>query len=379
MIPVAAVARPRQGIRMPATGALPLSAGGIIATAGNGQVTITQGTAPTGTITSRTLYRSTTAGQLGTAVVAFVGAYPFIDTGRANATSYYYTLRVSDGSATADTPQASATPVAAGGSSILLLSHDWESGGWGPITPPTTGNAADYAIVTAPPWFGTGKAAEINFHRDSLEDENLDKNRSFYITQAEDGTPIANFLGTGQSWGSELYVEFDVGFGTPTFSGHDWTAHQGKILYWQFGNPNNEAAAPRQDWVLTTWANAGGNGLYYEVISGGKVEVNDLSEREWVQVGHLPWDTKVRIGLGWKINSGPTTPDAELRFWANGVLLHERVAFYMAKDVTGLYHTTYAIGVGNQFQADTSSGSDSLFQHRRYFDNLAVYNRRPGT
>ncbi|HEV2733837.1 MAG TPA: hypothetical protein VGV85_03325 [Longimicrobiaceae bacterium] len=70
MIPVAAVARPRQGIRVPPTGAPPLSAGTIIATAGNGQVVVTQGAAPQGGTGPHTLqlYRSANQGTLGSPV-----------------------------------------------------------------------------------------------------------------------------------------------------------------------------------------------------------------------------------------------------------------------------------------------------------------------
>lgn len=123
MIPVAAVARPRQAIRATATGALPLSAGTIIATAGNGLVTITQGVAPQGGTGphTRQLYRSTTQGTPGSPVQSAT-ALPHTDFGVANATTYYYTLRVSDGATYDDTAQVG--PVTPQGASVTPLFAD---------------------------------------------------------------------------------------------------------------------------------------------------------------------------------------------------------------------------------------------------------------
>jgi hypothetical protein len=125
VIPVAAVARPRQGIRVPATGALPLSAGTIIATAGDGQVVVTQGIAPQGGTGphTRQLYRSTIPAVLGS-LVATDPAYPYVDAGLANGQTVHYTLWVSDGSDVDDTDQVSATPQGASVNPLFVDSFD---------------------------------------------------------------------------------------------------------------------------------------------------------------------------------------------------------------------------------------------------------------
>src|SRR5690606_1982284 len=91
---------------------LQLSAGTIVASAGDTQVTISQGAAPSGGAGApytSSLYRSTTAGQKGTLIVPSL-TLPHVDTGRTYGTTYFYTREVSDGQSTADTPQVSATP-----------------------------------------------------------------------------------------------------------------------------------------------------------------------------------------------------------------------------------------------------------------------------
>lgn len=376
MIPVAAVARPRQGIRVPAPAPVTpaLSAGTITATAGDGQVTISRVTAPSGAITTRTLYRSTAAGTLGAEVTTFTGTFPFTDSGRQNGTTLYYTLRVSDGSATADTPQtAGVTPAAS--TSTLIMSHDWEDNTWGPIVTPSQGDPADYSIVTAPAWFGTGKVAAIRYHRDSTSEEELDPNRAFYIEKPG----FANFSGTGMTFGGEGYVEFDLGFDVPTYSGFLSTDMQCKIVYPQWGNTNNDGGSPREDWGLTSWGRVDGSGLDFQAITGSMMSPSHRQTTpQGPHIGGLNWQEKHRLAFGWRINSASEVADAEWYFWLDDVLRHSRTGFIMFRDPTTIYHTLYQFAVGDQEQGNTNNKL-SLFDHTRYFDNLKVYNRRPGS
>lgn len=88
-----------------------LDAGTIVATAGDGKVTISEGTPPSGGTGSytRQLYRSTSSGTKGSALSGAT-SLPYEDEDVENDETYYYTLTVSDGETTADTPQVSATP-----------------------------------------------------------------------------------------------------------------------------------------------------------------------------------------------------------------------------------------------------------------------------
>ncbi|MEW5926214.1 MAG: hypothetical protein AB1941_01885 [Gemmatimonadota bacterium] len=149
--------RPRRW-RPPAEPPPPVSldAGTIVATPGDGQVTISQGDAPSGGSGpyTRTLYRSTAAGQLGTAVLTFVGTYPFEDTGRTHGTTYYYTLRISDGSAVDDSPQESATPEAPAGSYLPpdLASDDFDNQALGAGLSNPWGGGIDYIFRDGKWW-----------------------------------------------------------------------------------------------------------------------------------------------------------------------------------------------------------------------------------
>lgn len=92
----------------------PLDAGTITATAGDGTVQIAEGTPPSGGSGSytRDLYRSTSSGQKGSLLASDI-SLPYDDDTAENDTTYYYTLEVSAGEDTDDTPQVSATPEAA--------------------------------------------------------------------------------------------------------------------------------------------------------------------------------------------------------------------------------------------------------------------------
>jgi hypothetical protein len=100
-----------------------LNAGTITATAGVAQVTIAQGTAPSGGAGgyTRALYRSTN-GTRGTLLQAGV-SLPYVDNAVTGGTQYWYTLEVSDGVDTEDTPQVTATPTVPGGTITGVVRH----------------------------------------------------------------------------------------------------------------------------------------------------------------------------------------------------------------------------------------------------------------
>ena len=97
----------------PPTAAVPGKPTGVTAVAGNAQVTLSW-VAPTGTVTSYKLYRSTTSGGQGTTVYksALTGS-SYTDTGLTNGTTYYYKVAAVNASGTgAQSSEVSGKPVA---------------------------------------------------------------------------------------------------------------------------------------------------------------------------------------------------------------------------------------------------------------------------
>ena len=97
----------------PPTAAVPGKPTGVTATAGNAQVKVSW-TAPSGTVTSYKLYRSTTAGGEGTTAYksALTGS-SYTDTGLTNGTTYYYKVAAVNSAGTgAQSVEVSGKPVA---------------------------------------------------------------------------------------------------------------------------------------------------------------------------------------------------------------------------------------------------------------------------
>ncbi len=93
----------------------PATPGGLAATAGNAQVSLTWAPVaaiPNATITY-TVYRSTVSGTVGAAIASSLSATSYADTTAANGTTYFYSVAAVDaGGASAASSQTSATPVA---------------------------------------------------------------------------------------------------------------------------------------------------------------------------------------------------------------------------------------------------------------------------
>lgn len=374
MIPVAAVARPRQGIRVPVTGAPPLSAGTIVATAGNGQVVIAQGVAPQGGAGAHTrqLYRSTTPGTPGSPVQGAT-SLPFTDSGVANATTYYYTLRVSDGASAADTGQVSATPQAT--SSVLLVGHDFDDGLWAPFNTPGRGNPADYSIIDDPTGSGRGKVAAIHYHRTSTSDPELDKNRAF---KPSDHTP--GLTGPdGMTFGSRGYFRGDVYVPNGTTSGFAPEFDLRKLIYPKFGDWNSGAL--RHHWILTLNGRTNGSGMDLGVTSGtSRDRYAGYPEYYHTEYGvaAFNWSQWYLVEVEWQINTAGAA-DGWLKVWIDGVQKYERTGFMLAAPHPTdpeTYFYLYEFEIGDQQQGSTST-PNSLFDSYRYWDNVQLRTRRP--
>jgi hypothetical protein len=313
VIPVAAVARPRQGIRVQATGAPALSAGTIVATAGDGQVTITQGAAPTGTITSRTLYRSTAAGQLGTAVPSFAGAYPFPDTGRTNATTYHYTLRVSDGSTSADSPQVSSTPQAAGGAGVTSYYEEDFSAGtlaatrFSALSGYATPEKPAAEVVPHPS--GSGNVCKVWFRSPVASGDDVNSTIN-YAPNPVGGHP------SGIGFGESIYVSgrFRVPPETLPPDGSFPLSAQIKLLHLKGGDPGARSwsifpvlwgrTAPSRGWKLDIAAEATPPGVASSV-------------RNAYGLAQVEFDTDYEIAMWIEFNT-LGQPNGRLRLYWNG-------------------------------------------------------------
>lgn len=101
-----------RSIQYDTTGAIPAQST-LTATAGAGQVSLSW--TATGNTTSYSVYRSTTAGTLGTVIptAQYITATSFVDTGLTAGTTYYYTVKSLNYQNATDSVQKSATPTAA--------------------------------------------------------------------------------------------------------------------------------------------------------------------------------------------------------------------------------------------------------------------------
>jgi hypothetical protein len=376
VIPVAAVARPRQAIRVPVTGAPPLSAGTIIATAGDGQVTISQGAAPTGTITSRTLYRSTVVGEPGAEVAAFTGTFPFTDSGRQNGTTLYYTLRVGDGSATADSPQTGpVTPTAASTGSTLIAKVDFEDGTSGVFT---TGmqSPGSVTIVTDPTpgqVFGGGKVSRHYYKRTTPGDVN----GGVYLPPALTAKSNPN----GLSWGEQIYWR-----GTfylpkyPYFNILNGDHDLRKLTYFQFGDwdaaTDSTSHSKRSNLIINSYGRADLAGMDLGLASG-HYKVGSYEQAysgDFLGPAFMAFDQKHTLELEFKTNTNGNA-DGWLKLWLNGVLMRHRVDVQLVIEPEGLpdrvHWCQFLTGAQEQWNTETN------MEDHRYWDDIEFRTTRP--
>ncbi len=120
----------------PSTVTVPQSPTGLVATAGNAQVSLSW-SAPSSNggsaITGYNVYRGTTAGGESSVPVATVTTSTYADTGLTNGQTYYYTVKaVNSAGTSAASNEASATPSASIASTITVYAHRIPAPYWDP-------------------------------------------------------------------------------------------------------------------------------------------------------------------------------------------------------------------------------------------------------
>ncbi len=371
MIPLAAVARPRQGIRLPAAGAPALSAGSIIATAGDGQVTVTETAAPqngSGTIT-RTLYRSTTAGQLGTSVGAVT--LPYNDTQRQNGTTLYYTVRYADEAAqTADSNQAGATPGSPATGATLLYGHNFDDNTlgdfsqWGGYTPEPA------SVIDDPTGSGRGKVCKIVYVRPASSSGSRDVNSIIGYSPK-----IPGGHSRGPTWGDRIYWRGDLWF--PNYPGgvpQSPSGDQRKLLHTMFGHHDRRTSSL----ILICWGRADASGWDLNITHEKKAGEPDNPE-SYYGLGFIPHGSWQSLEFEIKLNTQGNS-DGEYRLWQNGVLrytMQNKQIYYPVNppDDPAIYNSLYTMQTGSQEQWDIGEPVD--MNDYRLWDNIQFWTRRP--
>jgi hypothetical protein len=338
-------------------------------------VTITETSAPAnaaGAVT-RALYRSTTAGQLGTLVSAVT--LPHEDQGRTNGVALYYTLRVSDGSTTADTPQVSATPQAAGGTSALILGANFNDNSLGGFAP-YHDLGETISVINDPTGSGRGKVLRIPYNRPTTSTR-LDINANIH---PPDQTP--GLLGSeGLTFGGRGYFAGDFYLPQGTLTGAAPEQEQRKLVYPKFGDYNS--GAYRHDWAVIAWgrttSDPRGPGMDLQLISGTKGVGGEPDYRQWQYgIAPLSFATWYRLEMEWQFNTAGL-PDAWITIYLDGVQVYHRANFMLAAPhptQPGLFNRLYNFNIGDQKQADSSTNL-AIFSEGRLWDNIEIRTARP--
>ena len=290
-----------------------LSAGTITATAGDGQVTIAQGSAPSGGSGgsyTRTLYRSLAEAALGDLVGTVT--LPYVDTGRTNGVPLYYTLRVSDGTTTADTPQVGPrTPVAVGGGAAPDFSDDFSAGAkhstavltWG------QGNAVPVTSTNPPP----GATHALAFDYFAGPGHPIAEER-FVMQPATElwfewmwGLPPASSGATPFSMAKELPNKF---FALWSGGANDYSAAGGLNIVQEF-------------WWRASTSTPGALDIYPRVvmIKRDARPADGTSTKHAGQITNAALGTHVRMRVHVKLASSATATDGFYRCWRDDVLI----------------------------------------------------------
>ena len=109
---------------------------GLVATAGDGSVSLDWDDNGEGDLAGYNVYRSNTSGGSYSQIAGLIGASAYIDNGVTNGTTYYYVVTAADtsGNESGNSNEASATPSGGGGSQVLFSdgfeSGNFSAGGW---------------------------------------------------------------------------------------------------------------------------------------------------------------------------------------------------------------------------------------------------------
>lgn len=382
MIPVAAVARPRQGIQVPATGAPPLSAGSIIAAAGDGKVVITEDVAPqggTGTYT-RQVYRSTTQGTPGSPVQGAT-ALPHTDFGVSNATTYYYTLQVSDGSAAADSPQVGpVTPVSAGTGGVLIYAHDFNDGTRGDLGffADLRANPGSYQIIPDPTGAGRGMVAELTYqYTNPADSPAVDVDVVFPYVPA---LPNGARQDKRPTWGEGFYWRTDFYLYRGTVRRAGISGEQRKLVYGKYGDGDTFDGI-----IMTLWSRSDDTGMDLMTTHGPRGTPHYDSG---YRAASITWETWHRAELAFKMNTinpdGTYNFDGWIKFWLYPVgsprlIAYEatNVALARAHGTTPLENCLFEFDTGAQHQMASEPGDCPSFMTKRLVDDFQIWTQEP--
>lgn len=328
-----------------------LVAGSISADAGDTEVTISEGSAPSGGSGSytRQLYRSTSSGSKGSAISGAT-SLPYTDTGLTNGTTYYYTLEVDDGSTTADTSQVSATPAASGGAGDIL-DDDFESYSLGAFqaqlgSSPWTElwEPRDPTFIVNDPLGERGKVARLHFST-GAGDAN-DSNAA--LTKKFGGNGQRNFFA-----GAWYLIPADEVEGT-----EGW---QRKLMYFKDVNEDDG------NHVVITSGFGSGNGSLSIPI---RIIVNYLGSDVGGYTGiEIPIGEWFHLETQIVANTG-TNVDGMHRVWLDGTLVYEQAERF--------FHSSEGYGTfmfGQQLQSGTG---DPAQDEHRYLDHVTISTTRVG-
>jgi hypothetical protein len=317
----------------------PLNPGTVVATPGDGQVTLSVGAPPSGGSGGPyiySLYRGLIEGALGTPLG--VVELPHVDDDLANGVPWYYTPRVGDGISYADAPQVGpVTPVENEYAPADIARHTLEDGTLG--TAETLGwvNPWGYNIdvVDDPTGAGRGKVARFRYRS---ADDGYSSNKGLYpIVSAAFG------LGETRYFRGSFYLP------EPPAPLGDASTNR-KLVYVLGTNSNNDC------------------NVVVRSFDGNILSVEYLHNLEATVAGGLAaleWNRWYRLYIMVQANSTAAASDGELRICLDGVqVLHATGRRF----ITNAAHRFTSIAHGYQIQRSPFD----TFDENRYWDDVNV-------